>query len=493
MSVKAVFYGMRDKRESRARPERYFLTPEILKQIVVFGRHKNPETDILRGVLILAYDGKCGSSAIVAGAGIGGLAAAAALAPRFDRVVIIEKDQRLDGVRRGAAQGAHIHTLLHGGEMGLERLMPGLRDAFLHAGAVKIDVGKNFGIYDFNSWRVSRPLGLTVLQMSRPAYEVVMRERVLEFANVSIQTGTSVTGLSIEQGCVRGVLINGEQEMTADLVVDARGRGGSLPRDLLNNGFGEAPESVLGIAMSYVTGRFKKPPQAGAEAKAIMVRPTSPDRRYGLVSPIENDEWIVTLGGRGVVEPPSDLEGFFDYARMLAAPEFYEMVEGAELIGDLHSYKIPTTNWRHYDQMPAFPQRLAPLGDTIASVNPSHGQGMSVAVFHALGLADALDKNGLDGDFCKDYFDAAMNASGAAWALASFDDLEFPEVTGERPQNFEQIAAFSRGLKLLGNDDPEIHRLSVEVAHMLRRPDLLQDEKIIGRVMQKLFEAQSAA
>ncbi len=442
----------------------------------------------------MAYDGKCGSSAIVAGAGIGGLAAAAALAPRFDRVVILEKDQQLgDCVRRGAAQGAHIHTLLHGGELGLEQLMPGLCDAFLSAGAVKIDVGKNFGIYDFGSWRVNRPLGLSVLQMSRPAYEAVMRKRVLEFDNVAIQTGTSVTGLSIEKGCVRGVLIKGEQEMTADLVVDARGRGGALPRDLLKNGFGEAPESVLGIAMSYVTGRFKKAQAAGEEAKAIMVRPSSPDRRYGLVSPIENGEWIISLGGRGAVEPPLELEGFFDYARMLAAPEFYEMMEGAELIGDLHSYKIPTTNWRHYDQMPAFPQHLAPLGDTIASVNPTLGQGMSVAVFHALGLAAALDKNGLDGDFCEDYFDAAMNASGAAWTMASYDDLAFPEVTGERPENFEQIAAFSRGLKLLGNDDPEIHRLSVEIAHMLHPPHLLQDDKIIGRVMQKLFESQSAA
>ncbi len=469
-------------------------TPEILKQIVVFGRHTNTEAGVSRGVLILADGEKCGSLAIVAGAGIGGLAAAAALAPRFDRVVILEKDQILNGcVRRGAAQGAHIHTLLHGGEMGLERLMPGLRDTFLSAGAAKIDVGKNFGIYDFNSWRVSRPLGLTVLQMSRPAYEVVMRKRVLEFGNVSIQTGTSVTGLSIEKGCVRGVLIKGEQEMVADLVVDARGRGGALPRDLVKNGFGEAPESVLGIAMSYVSGRFKRPPGAGDEAKAVMVRPTSPDRRYGLVCPIENGEWFITLGGRGVVEPPSDLEGFLDYARMLAAPEFFEMMDGAELIGDLRSFKIPTANWRHYDQMPAFPQRLAPLGDTIGNVNPTLGQGMSVAVFHALGLADALDKHGLDDGFSEAYFAAAMNASNAAWTLASYDDLEFSEVTGERPENFEQIAAFSRGLKLLGNDDPEIHRLSVEVAHMLRPPSLLQDEKVVGQVMRKLFEAQSAA
>ncbi len=446
----------------------------------------------------MAYGEKCGSLAIVAGAGIGGLAAAAALAPRFDRVVILEKDRQLgDCVRRGAGQGAHIHTLLHGGELGLERLMPGLRNAFLSAGAVEIDVGKNFHVYDFDSWYVSRPLGFSTLQMSRPAYEAVIRKRVLDFGNVSIQTGACMTGLSIEKGCVRGVRISegsGERELIADFVVDARGRGGALPRDLAKNGFGETPESVIGIAMSYVSGRFKRKATANEEAEAMMIRPRLPDRRYGLVCPTENDECVISLGGRGDIVPPTDLDGFFDYARMLGAPEFYEFIEGAELIGELRSYKKPTSNWRHYDKMPSFPIGLAPLGDTITSVNPAFGQGMSAAVFHALSLASALDKHGLNNsDLHQDYLEAAMNTSAGAWYLAAFADLEFPEVTGERPENFDQIRAFSRGLKLLSDDDPEIHRLGVEIAHMMHPAELLQSEEIIGRVMKKLFEAQSAA
>ena len=56
-------------------------------------------------------DQHLGRRAIVIGGGIGGLGAAAAMAPFFEEVVVLERDQLPDGVspRSGVPQGRHLH------------------------------------------------------------------------------------------------------------------------------------------------------------------------------------------------------------------------------------------------------------------------------------------------------------------------------------------------------------------------------------------------
>lgn len=435
--------------------------------------------------------------AIVIGAGFGGLAAAAALAPRYSRVDIFEKDDITDSVsvRAGVNQGAHVHTLLRGGQNCLEALIPGLEQAFKDAGAVEIDVGDQFRFFDFGSWRTQRRIGITMLLMSRPAYEKSLREKVLEFGNLTLHDGQKVEKLLFEGDRVAGITLgsgDGKTEERADLTVDARGRGGRLPAELHDHGFGETPETVIGIKMSYVSGIFDPPPQHRGDPCAILVRPEPPDCRYGLVCPIENGRWVISLGGRSNTTPPMDIDGFFDYAEALCAPEFYQHIKGAALVGDLHRYRKPTANWRRYDQLERMPKDFVPLGDTITSFNPTFGQGMTVAARHANSLAAALDAQSTDNPaFMQAYLPPAMQASGEAWAIAGNADMAYPEVEGERPAGFEQILAFSRGLKLLANDDVEIQRLGMEVAHMMRSPRDLRTEDIAGRVMKKLFEMQT--
>ena len=52
--------------------------------------------------------------AVIVGAGMAGLLAAAALSDAFCKVTIVEKDSlpEFPQVRSGVAQGAHVHTLL---------------------------------------------------------------------------------------------------------------------------------------------------------------------------------------------------------------------------------------------------------------------------------------------------------------------------------------------------------------------------------------------
>lgn len=64
---------------------------------------------------------------IVVGASLAGLATAAALADRFDRVTVIDRDALpVDGQpRTGVAQGRHGHILLPSGLRALATLFPG--------------------------------------------------------------------------------------------------------------------------------------------------------------------------------------------------------------------------------------------------------------------------------------------------------------------------------------------------------------------------------
>lgn len=52
-----------------------------------------------------------GAHAVVVGAGMGGLSAAAALSPFFDRLTVLDKDTLPSGdeVRLGVGQGPHTH------------------------------------------------------------------------------------------------------------------------------------------------------------------------------------------------------------------------------------------------------------------------------------------------------------------------------------------------------------------------------------------------
>jgi flavin-dependent dehydrogenase len=70
--------------------------------------------------------------AVVIGAGMGGLAAAKAVAPYFDKVTVLDRDALPEGpdVRPGTPQSRHAHALLAGGSMALEACSLALEATF---------------------------------------------------------------------------------------------------------------------------------------------------------------------------------------------------------------------------------------------------------------------------------------------------------------------------------------------------------------------------
>jgi 2-polyprenyl-6-methoxyphenol hydroxylase-like FAD-dependent oxidoreductase len=424
-----------------------------------------------------------GSKAIVVGAGIGGLAAAAALSQHMSDVLVIDRDILLhdNAARLGVGQGAHTHQLLKAGELALERLLPGITDDFVAAGAVKMTVGRDVKVYDFGGWMDDCDAGFTVTSLSRPAYEGVLRRRVVALENVRFHSETPVRRFVVEDGHCTGVQLEDGAILAADLVVDSTGLTAPLLHQLQEEGHAEFPTEEIRINVAYTTGRFRRPEKWRDDQIGYFVLPSPPDTHFGLMLPIEDGQWILSLGARGGAVPPRDLQAFKEYAKGLVEPHVYERIKDAEVVGELRTFRKPTATRHRIWEATKWPQRLIPIGDAMSSVNPTYGQGMTVAACEADALETLLAGQTPLDYLVKAYLAIAGEISGRAWSLSTNSDYVYPETEGERPANFAMSRALAATLRKLADEDMEFRHLRYRLVHMLETADALRSGPLAGR------------
>jgi len=434
-----------------------------------------------------------GKRAIVVGAGMGGLTAAAALAGHFERVLVLERDPLpADPVDRpGIPQGKHVHALLAGGQRALGDLFAGFESALVRAGAVPLRMGLDI--------RTERPgydpfpqrdLGVGGFAMSRPLLERLVRERVSALAGVELRTRCPVAALVAGAGdaAVTGVRCGDGEMLDADLVVDASGRG-TLTLDLLAATGRAAPETTtIGVDLRYASAVFEIPDGAPTDWKGVFHMPLMPRTSRGaLLLPLEGGRWIVTLAGRHQEVPPGDGDGFMAFAAGLRVPTIHRAIEGAKRLGEIARFGFPESVWRHYERMDAFPRGLLAVGDALCRFNPVYGQGMSVAALEALALRDLLSAGAGAADPLADlsrpFFAAAAAAIETPWFGAAVPDFIHPLTRGERPADFEASLRFGMRLIRLAARDPDVHRLTAEVSNLLKPRSAYRDPALIERLV----------
>ncbi len=415
--------------------------------------------------------------ALVVGAGIGGLAAAAALARHAARVTVLDRDALPDqpAARPGVGQGAHIHQLLKGGEDSLERLLPGFSAALRAAGAVPMRCGLDIDFLDFGGPLPPVDAGFDVASLSRPAYEKVLRDCVAVLPNVTIRDAAAARRLVVEDGVCTGVELDDGSLLQADLVVDATGLTAPLADQLAADGHAEFETENIRINVAYTTGRFAKPEKWRGEKRGFFFLPAAPNTRFGLLLPVENEEWIVALGGRGANTPPRDLAGFLDYAAQSDAPGIHERLKQAELLAPLRTYRKAFATRRRFDRAAKWPARLVSLGDAMSSINPTYGQGMSVAALQADLLEQKLAQGATMGDLAAAFLPEAFAISDRAWSLAINSDYAYPETEGQRPENFAMSRNIAAVLRRLCQTEPDFAIFRYRLAHMLETPNALRD------------------
>ena len=296
----------------------------------------------------------------------------------------------------------------------------------------------------------------------------------------------AVTGVRFEEG---GAI----QELAADLVVDASGHGAPTLALLRTTGLPLPEETVIGIDVGYATGVFHIPGDAPADWKAVLtfggLSPTS--ARGALLWPIEGNRWILSLAGRHGDAPPADVDGFMAFARTLRTPTIYNAVKNARLDGEIVRYGFRDNVLRHFERLAVFPRGLIPIGDSICRFNPVHGQGMSVAAQEACLLRELLADRSPPGDplqgLAKAFFEKIPMLIETPWNVATFDFMH-PATRGQRPADFESRIKFAAAFMKLAADDPDFHRLTAEVTHLLKPRSVYRDPALLQRVLPLLTQ-----
>jgi 2-polyprenyl-6-methoxyphenol hydroxylase-like FAD-dependent oxidoreductase len=382
--------------------------------------------------------------AVVLGASIAGLLAGRILADFFDEVILVDKGELDDATapRRSVPQGNHAHAVLTPTYRVLQRFLPELIDDLVADGATVYDAGQQVRLL-FMGEPLARGLtGQPIIGSSRPFFENHLRRRVRALENTEIRSGCRFRGwlTDARRHRVTGVKVSscaGMAEITADLVVDARGRGSRLPAEMANLGYEPPHIDRVRVDLGY-TSRIYRLPGHPPDWHLLHMNAVPPKVwKGGMISRIEDDMWVVTQFGYFGDHAPADDHGFLRFAQSHDAPDICRFLQRTQAVSPFRKYGMRDCEILHIDRLKHFPERLLALGDTVCSLNPVYGQGMTKAAIEAASLWHELtdhraSHSTLDG--FSDRFRRCLPdaAAASAWNMTTGADMCFSQTRGRR-------------------------------------------------------------
>jgi 2-polyprenyl-6-methoxyphenol hydroxylase-like FAD-dependent oxidoreductase len=431
-----------------------------------------------------------GDRAVVLGAGVAGLLAARVLSEFYHSVLVVDRDQLtgVTGPRRGVPHGRHAHALLARGQQIFEDLFPGLHAAMAADGVLTGDLSGNLRWY-FNGRRLRQAdTGLASVSATRPVLEAHVRARVSALANVEFLERCAIRGLITGNGGrVIGVRViseaseTAEQALSADLVVDATGRGSRMPAWLDALGHPRPAEERVTMNLAYTTRHFRLSEDPYGSDLSINPVASVANPRGAFFPKLGDGISMLSLTGILGDEPPGDLEGFLAYTRSLAAPEIYAAVRTAEPVDEPATFKIPASVRRRYERLRSFPAGLLLIGDAVCAFNPVYGQGMTAAAVEAAALRDHMRRG--QGPDALRFFREIAPLIDSPWEISTGGDLGFPGVEGNRTLKVRMGNAYISRLHAAAANDPEVTKAFFRVAGLIDPPTALMRPGLMMRVM----------
>lgn len=436
--------------------------------------------------------------AIVLGASLAGMLAAAALSRHMDQVVIVERDRLPEGVewRRGTPQARHAHNLMTAGHNAMERLLPGLRNELLEAGMVKVRMPQDMLLMTAGGWMPRHPTPLFMMTSSRDLIDHVVRSRLRREPRVEFRTECEAVGLVADRrgGAVRGVRLRrrdpasatgwgAAQEVPADLVVDATGRTSQAPEWLRSLGYDGPRESTVDAEVAYATCVFDPPPGHRADWNCILLQSTPDVPRQGIINPIEEGRWMCSLAAMGGERPPLDHDGFLEYARTLRDPLLYQVLRDARPVTKVHGSGRTENRRRHYEKLRRWPDRFVVLGDGAGAFNPSYGQGMSVAACSAVALEQALAAAGGPAGIASGLRRQIAKCIDTAWAIAATGDLAYPWARQDAGLSTRLLLRYLYRVIDVSTSSRAAARAILDVNQMVAKPQAVFRPRVLAAVI----------
>ncbi|WP_158102986.1 FAD-dependent oxidoreductase [Lentzea kentuckyensis] len=454
--------------------------------------------------------------ALVIGAGFAGLLAARVLSESYGDVVLVERDQittdpannsttnhsaannsaannsaannsaagNANGYRAGVPQAHHPHALLARGAEVLETLFPRLGTELEDAGAVRADLGSDVLSRVPAGWAPRDHLGLSVLSMTRVTIERIIRRRVLKLPNVSVVDGVTIDGLLHDRGTVTGV--HGQRDGTpytdyADLVVDASGRNSKLVSWLAEHGVHCPAPMIVNGHLAYTSRLYEVNHDLKLDWKTACESTHAPTtKRGGAVSSVDGGLWFVTLFGAGGEVAPTDEDGFLAYAATLECQDIAEIIKTATPASQIYKAANLRSRWNRFHKVPNWPRGLLALGDSVVSLNPVHGHGMTLAALNAAELRNLLQ----DHDLAKEpltFQHAIAKTARIPWASATTTDLGWS--TRKLPLGTRFMRWYIKRLFEAVPGNRQVYRSFIRVSQMVDHPAALFRPAVLLRVL----------
>ncbi|MFB7503938.1 FAD-dependent oxidoreductase [Streptomyces broussonetiae] len=432
--------------------------------------------------------------AVVIGGSTAGMLAASVLATRFHEVTVVEADRLPAGPepRKGLPQARHAHLLWSGGVSALEDLLPGITGELTGQGAGLVGVmadlvSKAPSGQWFRRFTDSRH---HLIVCSRDLLDAVIRGHVLARPRITLLDGTRAAGLTGGHDRVTGLrLLRGsdgrETTLDADLVIDAGGRGSQAATWLRALGHAPVAERVVDAGVVYASRLYAAPDGTlGRRYPVVNVQadPREAPGRGGVVVPIEDDRWLVTLSGTRGGQPTADPDAFEHFARTgLTDPIIGRLLARAKPLTDPVTTRSTANRRRYYEKSETWPEGFAVLGDAVAGYNPVYGHGLTVAAQSALALGRVLDRYGPTAPGAARRVQRAVaRPVGNAWNLAVGQDAYYPGATSEPPTLVERmLSAYVDKAVAAGSGNPRALQGLLDVmslkapASRLFAPDML--------------------
>lgn len=385
--------------------------------------------------------------AVVLGSGIAGLVTARVLSDFFGRVTVIERDASpgAEAPRPGVPQGAHFHALLPGGLLVLKELFPRITSDLRAGGSLQPAPSEFYFFrpegksYLLSTYMPDPPPDTgqrPVYVQSRAMLEGCIRRRVEALPNVTFRYRARATDILGDSHNASGVRLESGETISADLVIDALGRGGRTLEWLETLGYARPAENTVRCDLAY-TSVFIRPrdPSVFKDVGFFAIN-VARMRAAGLVR-LEHDTWVASVSGSYGDYPPHDLPGFMAFARTVEQPLFDQLMSQTEPLSEPAGYRFNRSVRRRFELLTQFPEGLLPIGDAVCNYNPVYGQGMSAACRQAMGLWHLLSARkrngrGLDG-LWREFLPQAFQETRSAWLFAALADFRDGRCTGDFP------------------------------------------------------------
>jgi 2-polyprenyl-6-methoxyphenol hydroxylase-like FAD-dependent oxidoreductase len=445
------------------------------------------------------------AQAIVVGASMAGMLAARVLADFFEQVTVLDRDALPEGAesRTGVPQAKHLHALLPRGRRILEGYFPGITADMQAAGAEMLDIARDIAWLTAYGWGTRFRSEFEGLSSTRDLLDSIVRARLKQIPNVEVLQGCEVIGLVGELNGVEGVRLrlHGEKMdvvdeiLWADIVIAATGRHSKAARWLKDLGLPEPEVDCIDAHVGYASRMFLRPQNPRGDWRAIFVQAAPPEvKRAGILFPVEKNRWLVTLQGGDRDYPPTDDNGFLEFARSLRSPMLYEAIADAEPFTPISSYRATENRLQHYERLSVWPERFLVMGDAVCAFNPVYGQGMTAAALASENLRGCLakQKDGLNG-LAQRFQKRLARINKAPWMLATSEDLRFAGTEGAIANRSTKLMhRYIAWVLQLATRHRSVRKSFLEVQGMLKGPGAIFRPSVVVRVVKQAISGKSA-